>query len=348
MSLLNICVVSLASFLLIGAGLYGLKRGFSLFATKHQFWKDFVAWRVFGDAYPFPQTITDVERSWCYLYAMVALGGGVGLILMEISIVVISLLTTGTVGGVDLGDGFFFTATSYSSLFVGVGAGGIFAVWRMRTVAKRSITYADLRQRRLSDYRSDLLRWLPLVVIAQTVALSWFFAPHLGATLRLLPSAGAVALPKSLWMLSVVPGAMLVVFLVAEVIMSRLARLSRLLITSDPTVSRQADDMLRAIVIGIVQGYELAAVAYLGLSQNGLLVQSLWASGYWRMGNLPYHEITDVSFLLLKFIQVFGLCLWVARGHLGGRLSGWPFYWPPAWPFGWPRSRNHGKQPGGG
>ena len=47
---------------------------------------------------------------------------------------------------------------------------------------------------------------------------------------------------------------MLLIFVVGEVIMRRIATLSRLLVTSDPVAALRADEMLRAVTITIVQG----------------------------------------------------------------------------------------------
>jgi hypothetical protein len=154
-------------------------------------------------------------------------------------------------------------------ILVGYGLGGVFAVWRMRNATKRSVvTYADLRQRRLSDYRSDILRWIPLVTMIAVVIFSLIFVPHLGKTLRPIQFVGgALDMPINLLLLWAVPAAMIVVFLIAEFLMTRLARLPRLLITSGLSISLQADDMLRASVIGMVQTLELVAVACLGLLQ---------------------------------------------------------------------------------
>lgn len=324
MSMLEICLV-LTSLLAIGLGFYGLKHDFSLIASKEMLRKDLVRWQVFGDNYPSPDVLVDVRKSWRYLRVMIAIGGGVVGMLVAICIVVISLRTTGTVAGLDLGDATFFTVIFYGSFFVGFGMGGIFAVWRLRQSAKRQITYADLRQRRLSDYRSVLFRWLALVALVETIAFSWFFAPHLGSTLRLLQSDGSpVDIPNRLWVICIAPGAIVVIATVAEFLMSRIARLSRLLITSDPTISQRADDMLRETAIGMIQAYVLASVFGLALLQNGLIVRSLYASGYWNLGNRPYNELSSLFFLLLILTLGLGGALAAMHGGLRGKVVAWP------------------------
>jgi hypothetical protein len=325
MSIFELCLCALVSFPLIGVGVYGLKHGFSLFVTREQLWKDLVKWRVFGDSEPPAQILAEIKQSWCYLRSMIAIGGGVGVIMTGICMVAISLVVTGTVDGGDSGDSMLFSVLLYSSFFMGFGMGGIFAVWRLRKAAKRRVTYADLRQRRLSDYRNGLLRWIPLVVMAATIALSCFFLPHL-STLRFLQSDETVVdIPNRLWMLGIVPGAMVVITIVAEFLMARLARLSRLVITSDLTISQRVDDMLRATVIVVVQAYALAAVVFLGLLQAGLVMRSLWASGYWQLGNRPYSVITSVFDLLLLLTLIIGGVLTAIGGRPGGKVSDGPW-----------------------
>ena len=198
-------------------------------------------------------------------------------------------------------------------------------MWHLRKAAKRGVTYADLRQRHLSDYRSNHLRWIPLVVLVATVAFTLFFAPHLGATLELMQSHSMVDMLYRLWMLSAVPCAIVVVSLVAEFLMSRLARLSRLLITSDPTISQRADNMLRATAIAIIQAYVLASIIYLGMLQDGIIVRSLFASRYWQLGNRPYNEISGVFVFTLLLTLIFGGYLTIACSRPGGKLSLWPW-----------------------
>jgi hypothetical protein len=326
MSIFELGVTLFTGFMLVGIGFFVLKRGFTFFSSSDQLWKNITRWRVFSDTSPSPQMLEDIKQSWCYLRAMMLIGGGIGILLLGICIAALSLVTTGTLDGNGSGNAMFFLAIAYIYLFVGLGLGGIFAVWHLRRVAKRKVTYADLRRRRLSDYRGKILPWIPLVAMVETVAFSWFFAPHLGATLRFIQLDGTtVNVPNNLWMLSIVPAVIIVLSVLAEFLMRRLTRLSRLVITSDTTVSQRADDMLRASVISMVQVYELTAVFYLGILQSSIVMNSLWASGYWQMGNRPYNLLANAFFGLLFLTLVIGGGLAALRSPLGGNLSRWPW-----------------------
>ncbi|GCE21205.1 hypothetical protein [Dictyobacter kobayashii] len=326
MIILEICLTIVTSIALLGLGFYGLKHNFPLIATEEQLQKSLNRWQVFAEVQPSPKMLADIKQSWRYLRAITLIGGGLGLILMLIGVVIISLLTTGTVDGSDAGDSAFFTAITYASLFVGFGIGGIFAVWRLRKAAQSHITYADLHQRRLSDYRNGLIHWLLALGLVETIAFSCFFAPHLGSTLRLLQSNGApLDIPNNLWILSIVPGAIVVISIVAELLMLRIAHLSRLLVTSDPTVSQRADDMLRANVIGMVQIYALITIFYLGLLQNTLIIRSLWAAGYWKMSDRPYSAISSLFYFLFFLTLGLGGVLVATYGPPRGKNSGRPW-----------------------
>jgi hypothetical protein len=138
MSLLSICLSLLACCLYFCLGFYGLKRGFISSFKKEQLRRSLIDWNVFGDTSPLPQTVADVERNWCYLYAIASIGAGVSVLLMLICISSISIAITGTVERYGFGDVYFFIASFYSSILVGYGLGGVFAVWRMRNATNDS------------------------------------------------------------------------------------------------------------------------------------------------------------------------------------------------------------------
>jgi hypothetical protein len=83
--------------------------------------------------------------------------------------------------------------------------------------------------------------------------------------------------------------------------------------------------MLRAMVIGMMQVYVLLTVLFLGLLQGGLIMRSLWASGYWQMGNRPYSIIANLFFLLLILTLGIGSVYAVTYSPSGRKFSGWPW-----------------------
>jgi len=56
-----------------------------------------------------------------------------------------------------------------------------------------------------------------------------------------------------------------------------------------------------------------------------MLTQLLWDSHYFQRGQLPYYNLLSISLYLPVMMQFLGLGITLARGHLGGKLSGWPW-----------------------
>jgi hypothetical protein len=322
-------IFPIGSFLLLGLGMigysiYALLRG--QLVSQAQWKKDLITWQVLGPN-TLPQTLTDVKRSWDYLLSMAGLGGGIGIVLTMISWAITARVAVDTVetAAMNYNSTSFLSASVFLSFGIGLGISAVFAAWRLRRAARRSITYADLRQRRLSDYRNNAFCWLAGAMIAWTFGVLLFFSPHIGSALQINLLYTVVSVPNTVLGLSIVPGTMLLVFVLAEVILFRIVHFSRLLITSDATVSQHADDMLRAIVIGTVQGCELLALAQLASLAFNSLSPHLWASHYWQIGHLLYLGLLTISWFMPVAIQFLGLGVFVMRGRLGGKLSGWPW-----------------------
>ncbi|GCE28419.1 hypothetical protein KDA_39030 [Dictyobacter alpinus] len=328
MSILEICVILCLSLAFLYMGSRGLKRDFSTVASSDQLWKSMLRWHVLSDVTsPSPQMLEEIKQSWCYLRAMTVIGGGISLLLLLIVMVAFSLLTTGTIIGDYVNDGMFFTAITYSNVVVGFGLGGAFAVWHLRRVARRKVTYAELRQRQLSDYQGTLLPWIPLAAVVETLLLNWLFAPHIGKAVQVQWNDSIVTLPNNLWVINIVPAAMILVAIVAQCLMLIVTRMSRLLITADPKVSQHADDMLRANVISMVQIYALATVFSLGMIQINVIMRNLWASHYWTDGNMPFKTMPEIFMFVLVLTLVGGGGLAALYSPLGGNHTGWP--WQP-------------------
>lgn len=315
-------MVTIGVFLLLGLGSIGFGvsirlRGLPMLPEQWQ--KDLITWRILGPN-TLPQTLTDVKRCRDYLMSMSILASGVCLVLAMVGWFIIALVTTGTpAASTNQISGSVFLASALLSVGIGLGAGAVFAAWRLRSAAKRGVTYADLRQRRLSDYRSNAFIWLAVAMIAWTFGVLLFFAPHAGSTLQIDLLYIVVSVPNTVWGLSIVPAAMLLVFVAVEVVLFRIVGFSRLLVTLDTTVSQHADDMLRAIVIGSVQYCELLALGQLASLPFSMLSRRI------QIGQLPYTGLLAISLFMPAAIQLLGLVILLGRGRLGGKLSGWPW-----------------------
>jgi hypothetical protein len=272
-----------------------------------------------------PQTLADVKRCRDYLVSMSVLAGGIGIVLAMIGWTIIALVATDTSAAANTNNGAFFLASVLLSVGIGFGIGAVFAARRLRNAAKQRVTYADLRQRRLSDYRSNAFRWLAVAMIVWTFGVFAFFAPHVGPTLQVDLLSKVVSVPNTVWAWCIVPGAMLLVFVLVEIVLFRIVGFSRLLVTSDATVSQHADDMLRATVIGSVLYCGLLALGHLAALPFYMFSQLLWASHYWQIGHLPYYNLLSISLFMPVVMQLLGVGIILGRGRLGGKLSGWPW-----------------------
>jgi len=259
--------------------------------------------------------------------SMSVLAGGFCMVLTMIGWIIIVLVASGTSAAANTNNtSTFFLASVFLSIGMGFGIGTVFAAWRLRTAAQQQVTYADLRQRRVSDYRSNAFRWLAIVLIVWTLGILAFFAPHVGPTLQLDLLSIVVSVPNTVWSWCLVPGTMLLVFVLIEIILFRIVGFSRLLVTADTTISQHADDMLRATVIGSVQYCELLTLGQLAALPFFMLSQLLWTSHYWQIGHLPYYDLLSSGLFMPVVMQVLGVAILLGQGHLGGTVSGWPWH----------------------
>jgi len=121
------------------------------------------------------------------------------------------------------------------------------------------------------------------------------------------------------------PAAMLLAFVAGELVLRRVAALSRLLITADPEVARRADEMMRAQMITALQAITLLTISAFATAQSDLLSDQVVPQS---------RPLTHPLFLLATAASLPPLVLWLsaalifmARGRLGGAKTGWP--WRP-------------------
>lgn len=190
-------------------------------------------------------------------------------------------------------------------LVIGNGIGYIIGFWRTRQAAHRKITYADLRQRSISDYRSNLFRWLLGLAVLLNVSL-FLVLPYLFSPAP--PLAGAST------------ALMFILFITAESIMPRIVTMPRLIVTPDPRVAQYADDLLRALVIAELHLKLTIGMAFL------LYIQWLFFFGW--LQSFPIFIAVQVATTLLMLLCFFlsGVLRTSDKGHLGGRITGWSWH----------------------
>lgn len=192
---------------------------------------------------------------------------------------------------------------------------------RLRDRAKQRITYSDLRQRRLSDYRWSPFRWLIMTAIAFAIIVTVFSFPYIPVTLvAQIPGGPSVSLSQVKWIITGMNVAMLLICTTAEILTHYVATFSRLLVTSNPPIARQVDDMFRSKAICELQGDEFTAIAYLFIIQFVLLTFAMF-------DYFPdyLHPIFWFGLVFAALLYVSGLTSYGFNGRLGGSISRWPW-----------------------
>jgi hypothetical protein len=267
---------------------------------------DLVGWGVVS-ANDGSELVRQVYRCERRLSTTAALVGGLALMLEGAGLAVAATLgRTDLVALVSLGVPRAWLPMSSLLLLqvamaVGTGVGYPLAVRQARLSVADGPRYADLHRRRLADYRSPAFRVAGVAVIVLQCAVAatfWVVQPR--------------------WSPALVLAAMASGFVVAELLMSAIAGVRRLVVTSDPSTARRCDDLVRSQVIGQIQSYELAVLAY------GCLVQGFVITGPELTNDTAlrtaFVAVTILSCLLLLFL---GAVVNDYRGRLGGRVTGW-------------------------
>jgi hypothetical protein len=246
--------------------------------------------------------VGEIRRQWYRTFGAMQGTAGVVLVLAGVGQAMVARLGAGDVLGLGLPPR---TATSSGlALFemafvVGNGLGYPLGALLVRRSSAAGPAYADLRQRRLDDYRASGFRWLAAAVVAYESAVA------LGFGLR-----------SSTWSLLVMPVAMLAEFAVVELLMAACAAVPRMSVTADPEVARRCDDLIRSEVVAFLYQLELVVLA-IGCGVQASAIAELSRS--------------DLSLRYASLLALAGaaVCLFAAigtlalEGRLGGRVNGW-------------------------
>jgi hypothetical protein len=187
-------------------------------------------------------------------------------------------------------------------LTVGIGLGYPLAV----RIARRSIAvgprYADLRRRRLADYRAPGVGWLAVLGVALQAAAGTAFVVILHDWRPVV-----LLLPASLFVVA------------AELHMRTTAGVPRMVITADPATARRCDDLVRATVIARLQ-----QAAFLGVAISAFLgaffVQGLSSYSRTLPGVGLAQSVLGLS-ALYSMLCTVGVSAFEER--LGGTITGW-------------------------
>ncbi len=304
----------------IGVGL--LMRFRPLVFSSTRWTTQLVAWNIIGANEYKPLLVQDVLQTYYRIqsFSVVGIGSATLLYLLLISFVINSLKSF---TDIFLFESQVFVGGFYFCLIMGASIGFLVGAWRVRaSVTKRDSTYGDLQRRQLSDYRANLFRLFPIALTVCVPLLTFLVFPILGSTIQLGVSRSGAAIygAKSVLALSILPALILLILLIMETMMHRITNLSRFRVTYDPVAGQNADNMLRSIVIGMIQGYEFVIVGLLSVTQLNIIERGLW-----HIGNRPFSLVFDMFFYLALLVQASGFLILALQGRLGGKVSQWPW-----------------------
>lgn len=316
-----LALMLLGGFWLIIGGLKMLRGGYkasirlaNAFGYKRSYWrKKLVAWQIVGTDDNTSSLLDDVIHSWSLIFSPAAIGAGIAIVLLVIAYVIIAIvITRGLLLISDTGLNNLGTLL-YLGFLVGGSIGYVLGFWYARHERFHRVTYGDLRRRQLSDYRSMRLR-LGFILIAVCYCVVFPLAPELEYMTRIhIIHQGYIETAP--WVVWLFPAIMLITVFVGEAIMTHIATLPRLLVTTNPATASRADDMMRTTAIEWVQIAMLYVTSNLILGLDLLTVGLPVASFVCRVSTV----IATLLWLLLLILSIF------AKGRLGGTKTGWPW-----------------------
>jgi hypothetical protein len=187
----------------------------------------------------------------------------------------------------------------YPANVVGTSLGYSLAVRLARRSDDAGPRYADMRRRRLADYRAPVLRWLAVAAVALQTAVGIAFGVFL-----------------STWSVLVISAVMALTVAVVELQMSAAARVPRMVVTADPVVARRCDDLVRSGVIARLQQLMLVSLMFACFLQ-------MWVLGLARTPDGPLRYAGALTQLSGYYLAFLGLGLAGLDERLGGRITGW-------------------------
>lgn len=279
---------------------------------KKSWQKELASWNIVLEDNNESSTLKEINRSWDVLRPSYF---GSLFALVSLLVILVGVWTPIQQGGTQLFWQYLTAAFPYTLFIVVISIGYARGVSILRKEASGQVTYADLRERRLTDYRSTLFRLLPMLFIASLLLLTLLSLPYLNATLP-IPLPGGSQMSISSWIIGVMLLLMCLVLLLTEIQIGRVVALPRLLLLSSPEKAQQIDNLFRAKVIG-----ELQSFAFLSLSYFGVLTFVLIQAALSKAAG-PTQIVTVIALLL--WIALF-IGAAVSKGRLGGKISGWPW-----------------------
>jgi hypothetical protein len=312
-------VMALGGIALAAVGVWGVAMPESGLARWNRSYlaRDLRAWGTDG-ASGNPAEIDALTRRLWQSYGWSLVGGGLGAIMGAGVTAGLALSAAGFLAGV-MGDGPSLLETVVFQCFtLGLALGYLLGTLTVTRVAT-SLAWADLRRRRVSDYRTAWLGWGPFALAGASILLliaSLFSqSPTQSAVAREFRASHTFLAPPTIPSLAAMAVWALLIPVLGALLCHWIATSRRALTSTDPQIARAADEVRRAISIGQVVSYT-------------------WVTGGWTLASVtlvalaPAPGMSGVLQWLLGMLGIlafaFGGGLNGLRGRLGGRVTGWP------------------------
>lgn len=304
------CVLMVYGALLLTHRLDGTR-----FVNSRQLQNELRAWS--GDA---PLTAPQRDaliRQISALTGWAVLGYGLGLLLAIGATSALALHATGSLASLMASGAYVVTIVEFLGAALGFTLGYLVGVRRAtRRLPPASQTWGDLRVRRPRDYRAPWVAWTPALVMLCSVAPLWLLATQTThVTLTLCGQTWTYPTGPTLGVFIALSALTLAV---TGVCVRWLAEAPRTLLAADPQAARGADDMQRAVGIGMILG--LAWMSSGELLQAAMSMATTSGAGAHQPLTAP---LLTCLYLVGMVATIGGVFLFALRGRLGGRLTGW-------------------------
>jgi len=241
-----------------------------------------------------PALVGQLERYWRRLAVTTGFAAGITTLLAAAAFAVLDRIDTPLLAARTWP--WAWQSLLYLALMVGTGVGYPLAMSVSRRRGPTGPRYADLRERRLADYRTPVLRWVGLAIVA-------------------VPCVAALLAGQGWWPALVVPAEMALAFVVTEALMALTATAPRtVVVTTDAAIARRCDDLIRAQVITSLQMSGFFAIAVAGFLQWLVILGA-------RHVESPAAVLTLLGAALALLMGLFAPA---NDCRLGGRINGWP------------------------
>lgn len=259
---------------LIGAKGWYMRKKKETVSTSERWIQEILKWQIVEEEDELPIIAQTIQYYWNhFILSSLYLCLGVTLIVFTIGGALVSfLITRSPTGLVTTGSNLQILILALVFL-IGSGSGILMGIWQMRQQTVGMVNYGDVRQRRVSDYRSSFFWGCIVVALVALCAVTVFFAPFMGSYHIQLASGQKLILPNNNFFLCITPCVMICFIALIECFIVLVVTQPRFLLLPNPTISQRADDMIRSWLIGLLQGEEFWVVGMLYQFQYRLLVE---------------------------------------------------------------------------